>query len=292
MSENEVRVLLARATEDHPPGLDLLAGLPAVRAVGSRRVGSPVRALVALGVAAAVVVSVALLALPLGQPSAQAQIAAAVETTSRQSYRLHGTSGSTAFEGSFDSVRRVGVVSVIGGNRETRFIGDLIYVRDPGTSTWWVSSRDFGGLTNAPVAVAVIKLAALDPQFVLQRLRSGAHVREDGSASGDGWTGTRFSFSVLDTPETNPKAAGSEPLTGFLDVDDQDRVRRLQVDFGTTGQGNVMEFSDFGIPVTVTAPPADLVRQAPTEKDVGTTGKSPTPDTDTSPDPKPTVGND
>jgi hypothetical protein len=289
MSQHEVRALLLRATEDRPQGLDLVAGLPVARS--GRRV--PARTLVplgALGVAAAAILSVLLLALPLGEPSAQAQVAAAVENLDQQSYRLHGTGGDgRAFEGAFDPARRVGVITMVGRDQETRFIGDLMYVREQGATTWTANPRE--GLDTAPVAVALIKLAPLDTQALLRRLRSATDVREAGSASGDGWTGKRFTFVVVDRAEAKLPEGRSETLTGSVDVDDQGRVRRLQIGFDTSGQREVMEFGDFGTPVTVTAPPAADVDRSPTEKRVKPTGKPTGTPVEDSPGDKPTGKN-
>ncbi|GAA3293645.1 hypothetical protein Dvina_19635 [Dactylosporangium vinaceum] len=254
MTETAVRALLIRATEDRPPDIDLMTAVPAAPAGRERRRS---RVLVPLGVAAAVVlaVSVTVLALPVGQPSAQAQVVAAVENTSRQSYRVHGSSGTRAFEGAFDPVQRVGVITAVGEDAETRFIGDLMYVRQGGT-TWEVSPRM--EVADAPLAAAVIKLVIPDPAQTLQRLRSATSFRKDGAASGDGWTGTRFIFSLTD--KGDPKAAGSSrTIAGAVDVDDQDRIRRVQLDFVDSGTRNVITFGDFGVPVTVTAPPASEV---------------------------------
>ncbi|WP_426506738.1 hypothetical protein ACPPVO_52105 [Dactylosporangium sp. McL0621] len=287
MSQHEVRALLLRATEDRPPGLDLVAGLPAVRRRAPARALVP---LVALGVAAAAIVSVLLLALPLGEPSAQAQVAAAVENIDQQSYRLHGTGGDgRAFEGAFDPARRVGVITVPGEDRETRFIGDLMYVREQGATTWTAYPRT--GLDTAPVAVALVKLGPLDTQALLRRLRSATDVREAGSASGDGWTGKRFTFVVVDKAEAKQPEGRSETLTGAVDVDDQGRVRRLQVGFDTSGRREVMEFGDFGTPVTVTAPPAADVDRSPTEKHVKTTDKPTGTPAEEAPNGKPTSKN-
>lgn len=270
MSQHEVRALLVRATEDRPPGLDLVAGLPAAGPV--RRPGRGLVPLVAMGVAAAAIVSAILLALPLGEPSAQAQMVAAVENADQQSYRLHGTGGDgKAFEGAFDPVRRVGVITMTGQDRETRFVGDLMYVRESGATIWTAYPR--GGLDTAPVAVALVKLAPLDPQALLRRLRSATDVRAAGSASGDGWSGQRFTFVVVDAAGVKGPEGASGTLTGSVDVDGQGRVRRLSIEFDTSGRREVMEFGDFGTPVTVTAPPAAEVDGAPTEKHVNTTDK-------------------
>lgn len=297
MNEREIRALLAMATEDRPAGIDLMPATPAALAPAPapatpRR--RPARVLVpiaSMGVAAAV--GVAALFSPVSQPSAQAQVAAAAENTSRESYRIHSTSGTKTFDGAFDPAQRVGVITRAGDGAETRFVGDLMYVRRQREGKWMVSARIDEELKSAPQAVALVKLAPLDPQTALRRLRSATDVREDGSASGQGWTGQRFTFSLEDTGEPNLKEAVDGPgeITGAVNVDDQGRVRRLEVVFGDTGQRNVLDFEDFGTPVTVTAPPADQVEQLPTGEPKHKVDQTPADTPDREPADEPTVKN-
>ncbi|MEU7859608.1 hypothetical protein [Nonomuraea sp. NPDC049141] len=251
MNEKELRSLLVKATEDRPAGIDLM---PTPPKRGLARVLVPIASL-----AAAVVLGAFVLILPSSQSSAQAQVAAAVENTGQESYRLHCVSGAKTFDGAFDPVQRVGVITRVGDGAETRFVGDLMYSREPGEAKWMVSPRVDEELKKAPAAVGLVKLAPLDPQAALQRLRSATDIRESGSAAGQGWTGRRFAFSLGD----------AEDLTGSVDVDDQGRVRRLEFVFGDTGHRNVMDFNDFGASVTVTAPPADQVEPLPADKQMG-----------------------
>ncbi|XVQ86675.1 hypothetical protein ACQP2K_04425 [Microbispora siamensis] len=60
-------------------------------------------------------------------------------------------------------------------------------------------------------------------------------------------------------------AVRGEPAaaSGTMDVDDQGRVRRLEVTFADNGHRNVMDIGDYGIPVTVSAPPAGQVVSKP-----------------------------
>ncbi|WP_436762225.1 hypothetical protein [Streptosporangium sp. V21-05] len=293
MNEKEIRALLVKATEDRPAGIDLMPATPATPAPATPRRG-PARVLVpiaSIGVAAAV--GVAALFLPAGQPSAQAQVAAAAETTSRESYRIHSTSGAKTFDGAFDPAQRVGVITRAGDGAETRFVGDLMYVRQQREGKWTVSPRIEEELKSAPQTVALVKLAPLDPQTALRRLRSATDVREDGPASGQDWTGQRFTFSLKDEGEPGLKEAVGEPgeITGAVNVDDQGRVRRLEVTFGDTGQRNVLDFEDFGTPVTVTAPPADQVEQLPTGKQKHKMDQMPANTPDHEPTGEPTVKN-
>jgi len=256
MNEHEIRTLLTKATEDRPAGIDVRPALPRRRPV---RILAP---LAALGAAAAV--ALAAVVLPATPSTAQAQLVAAVENTGQESYRIHTTSRDREFDGAFDPVRQVGVITRNDG-AETRIVGDLIYVKDSGAATWMVSPRSDAESEHEPPAVALVKLAPLDPQAALQRLRTATDVRESGATSGQGWNGKRFTFSLEAAGGSDVEAGLSAGATGVVDVDDQGRVRHLEVDFKDAGRPTVTDFSDFGTPVSVTAPPADQVQQAPAE---------------------------
>ncbi|MFG1702498.1 hypothetical protein ACFLIM_04830 [Nonomuraea sp. M3C6] len=270
MNEHEFRTLLTKATEDRPPGINLMPATPKRRLGGvltpKRRLARVLVPIASLGVAA--LVGAIAVVLPASQSSAQAQVLAAAENTSQESYRIHTTSGAKVFDGAIDPVQRVAVITRAGDGAETRFIGDQMFDKESRDAKWMVSPRSDVQLASAPPVVALVKLAPLDPQAALQRLRSATDVREHGSASGQGWTGRRFTFSLEDANGTEAKGIPGKSLraTGAVDVDDQGRVRRLEVTFGDTGQRLVMEISDFGTPVSVTAPPADQVEQLPAEK--------------------------
>ena len=82
---------------------------------------------------------------------------------------------------------------------------------------------------------------------------------DEATASGPGWTGTKYGFSV-----TAPKnIAGAR---GTIDVDSQGQVRRMLVTLTYAVGAEVhftcvedVSYSDFGAPVKVTAPPASQV---------------------------------
>jgi hypothetical protein len=104
----------------------------------------------------------------------------------------------------------------------------------------------------SPEALAVVLGAA------------GATVHGGGTASGPGWTGTRYTFvaHLYD---------GLETVTGTMDVDKHGHVRRLitvTTEKGTAPTGKPQSlttdrditFADFGVPVPVTAPPLGQVK--------------------------------
>nr|WP_062341320.1 hypothetical protein [Herbidospora sakaeratensis] len=241
MPENELRTLLAEASADRPPGIRLTPVAPR-----PRRMWLPLAA-------AAAAATAVVLVLPGTTPSAEAQVAAAVDTTSAESYRIDTVSGEKTFTGAFDPERRVGVI-VRNDGAETRFVGDTVYGKDPGETTWFAGPRPDEELANAPADVGLVKLMPLDPPAALRKLRAATEVTEQGPATGDGWTGTRFAFTLPDK------------ISGLVDVDDQDRIRRLEVTFLSEGHTNVLEFSDFGTTVTVEAPPQDQISAEPRDK--------------------------
>jgi hypothetical protein len=89
-------------------------------------------------------------------------------------------------------------------------------------------------------------------------LRSAGTVHEVGSASGPGWTGTRYAFTAR-------FPGARESVSGTVDIDQQGRVRRLvtittQGTHGRITTDRDLTFGNFGAPVPVTTPPASQVR--------------------------------
>jgi hypothetical protein len=104
----------------------------------------------------------------------------------------------------------------------------------------------YGFVTDQPVR----------PDELSAVLRS-ATVRQAGSASGPGWTGTRYAFTAR-------FPAAQETISGTVDIDQQGRVRRLvtittQGRYGRVTTDRDLTFGNFGAPVQVTAPPASQV---------------------------------
>jgi hypothetical protein len=89
-------------------------------------------------------------------------------------------------------------------------------------------------------------------QKLLAEIRQYYTVTVAGPASGPGWTGTRYAYS-------DPKVG----LSGTVTVDHQGRVRAMTGTLRGSAKGlttvldQTLTFSDFGVPVTVTPPPAD-----------------------------------
>jgi hypothetical protein len=104
---------------------------------------------------------------------------------------------------------------------------------------------------------------AVDPGSLLALLRSAGTVTKEGPASGPGWTGTRYRFTVA----TSGRASSA---AGTVYVDRQGQVRRLVTTITLPLGGGYhatstedVSFSDFGSPVSVTAPPASQVTWEP-----------------------------
>jgi hypothetical protein len=280
-----VRTLLAVPAGDGLPDTDLLAGVR--RRVRRQRIRRRVLLPSLATLAAASVLAVAVLAASVvtGAPSAQARVAAAAGRTANQSYRVQilstksaGPGGPTATqtsEGVFDPARRTGRLLVGSPPVELRFVGDMVYLELPersrsGARRWAAGRRAFDSGTSMPLFVQLTKLTWQDPRQTLARLRSAAAVRDQGRAAGDGWSGRRYAFEL-----TDDQAKGPATVTGSVEVDQAGRVRRLEVaerlTAGPAGTASgtvrtVMEFRDYGVRETVSAPPASAIDHDPATK--------------------------
>jgi hypothetical protein len=292
-AEHEVRVLLAAAVADVPPGIDL------VRGVQARRAAHRIHLRVALSAAAAAVAAAAAaitLTFIQATPSALAQLTSAVSRTAGQSYYFSETttvvtlpgdgtprSARTGLRGAFDPARRIGEETTSTGVR-LRFIGSYLYLNSrpaagqpplpPGVS-WleypssllWVPATASRQLR---LTAGIFSVAGTSPQTLLTLLESVSKVNRQGSVSGPGWTGTRYAFSVTIALGQAGSGQGTARATGTIDVDPQGEVRRLDAAYTVTPiykgpvlpsappeRGTVeMTFSDFGAHVSVSAPPA------------------------------------
>ena len=269
-TQTEMRRLLAAATEDMPPGIDLLDGFSVARrrerARRKRR-----RAVLSAGFAM-VAASVTAVMLTVGSaPPALATVTTALTRTLSQSYHLteqdsefamwpipgayhsyHDTCVSVA-----DPVRHLWEFSCPGF--EQREVGGFTYSHislghHPPGKTWArVPGEDSSGLALLP---GDPPFTFATPQQMLSVIEKVVKVTVAGPASGPGWTGTRYAFSGRADP--------LDTVSGTLDVDRQGRARVLVIRtprpgavFNVTGVTQVLTFSDFGARVTVTPPPAD-----------------------------------
>jgi hypothetical protein len=292
-TEEAVRRLLATAAEDIPPGIDLLGG---VRARSKARVVR-VRALVAAGVAG-IVAAGAAITLSLAQaPSAFAQVTQAAARTAGQSYQVSSTStlvkapglgavppSPVTITGEFDPVRGVGEETSSKGT-QVRYVDGYIYlpltgayqtVYDqthgapiPAGKSWLRLPMPLQGGKYA-TAIELLQLGSIamglepvDPQGLLGVLQSASQVREVGPASGPGWTGSAYTFTAAMTLPGSPKMILS--TSGTVDVDQQGRVRQLDAvqSIGPIERKVEVTFGDFGIPVSVSAPPASQTFTSP-----------------------------
>lgn len=261
-TEAEARRLLAAATEDMPPGIDLLEGFVVARrrdrAQRTRR-----GAVLSAGIVAAAA-TVTAVTLTIGSaPPALAAVTSAMTRTLAQSYHLtEQTSGYNIRDGRIrpapssnltctteaDPVRHLQASSCANGLEKREVVGPYTYIYGTKAEGWvrtgWMR------IPTAPLPWGNFMTAT--PQQMLAELKKVYKVTVAGPASGPGWTGTRYAFSVA-----VPKQSGT------VTVDQQGRVRVFAL---TTWAGNgtslgkqVLTFSDFGAPVTVTPPPADQI---------------------------------
>jgi hypothetical protein len=278
-----IRALLAAASEDAPPPTTDLLGKVRHRA---RRRRALVPSLAAVGVAgvlaAAAVATSSITATP--PASAQERVAAAVTRTTQDGYRIRaamsGTKGgrkeTSVSQGVFDPVGRavrMVVVTPDKGHVTIHHLDGRVYVqlpaqgvgRQPGVPQ---GARWFLRATRDPNDAGISDLAdfgrraLLSPQEALELAQSATDVREAGPVSGDGWTGSRFAFTLTDRQWR---------VTGSVDVDGDGRVRRLEFVSTSTDTAHgvagtlhwVLTFWDFGIRERVTLPPDSQVYRDP-----------------------------
>jgi hypothetical protein len=273
-TETEARRLLTAATEDMPPGIDLLDEFVAARRRGrARRMRRGVVLSAGIAVAAA---SVTAVALTIGSaPPALAAVTSALTRTLAQSYHLtertstyyiqngrirypsHNTCTSVE-----DPVRQVGETSCENGPVD-REVGGYTYLYSPYPVDH--PGRHWERIPTSSLAQlpAVNSVAAATPEQMLADIKKADKVTVAGPVSGPGWTGTRYAFS-------SPRS-GISSLSGTVDVDQQGRARALVLTIQTTGAvtkvvfvwTQALTFSDFGAPVQVTPPPTDQTFAGP-----------------------------
>jgi hypothetical protein len=267
--EAQVRHLFAAATEDMPPGIDLLDGLAAARRRDrSRRARRGAVLLAGIVVAAA---SVTAVTLTTGSaPPALATVTSALTRTLTQSYHLgEQDSYYSIVNGQIrnphhdvctteaDAVRHLLASSCSGLNASNvREVGGYTYY---GAGNHWLRIPT-ASVKSLPAGSVVNGFTAAAPQQMLAELKQAAKVTAAGPASGPGWTGTRYAFSG--------NFRNQIALSGTVTVDQQGRTRALVLT--TRGLGanalvmtQVLTFSDFGAPLTVTPPPADHTSPSP-----------------------------
>jgi hypothetical protein len=284
----EFKQLLTAASEDRPPGIELLDGLDlATRRRPARRRPVAIAGLAAGVVAAAVGITLTSLA---GTPqSAQAKILAAVEQNDGKTYHVEmvtQATGGDAFRltGEFDPQHHSGRLVSPDGHQIV-MIGDQAYQRLPATMLSAkglpdiIHEKDWmpelpKGWKPVPVQLgsdAWLKLPlkqvtwgfgakahsfAQDPQGELREIKSANQVQDKGPISGSGWKGRRYSFT---TPSVK-KWFGHESSSGTVDVDSDGNVRALDVTLAyPDAKGDLkthyrVTFSAYGNDVTVGPP--------------------------------------
>jgi hypothetical protein len=279
-TEDEARSLLTVAAEDIRPGTDLQGDL--LRGLRKRQATRRIRtrAAVATGTAGALAAG-ALTALSMSAaPSALAAVTAAATRTAGQSFVYTGTMTRSVRSSDPSGAQPPYTVTVTGklaparGEGEenggsVRFLNGYEYIRTavlhmhiPGKS--WIRwpgplppHDAFAGiLSSDPVA-----LVQMSPQDLLPLLKDATSVRQAGTASGPGWTGTAYTFSGTEL--------GNILVRGTVDVDEHGRIRQLDTtaswasEDGTSVITSRIMFGGFGTAVSVSAPPASEVFTSP-----------------------------
>lgn len=284
-AEAEGRRLLTAAFETTGGGADGAELLRAVRRRTTRqrrarRALVPAGAVTALAGAAAAAVT--LTATVATAPSAAAAVTAAAAKTSAESFGVtmsiatnpppgvaSGHVQAARVAGAFDPVRGVGQETVSGPWKFlVRYVGQNMYLdtlpgskqvifsEGPGSRPWAEFPPEQKLAGNAlEIAGSGPGGAPPNPLTLLGLLKSAGTVTDEGPTSGPGWTGTKYRFTVT---------VDQSATVGYVDVDNQGRVRRLVagLEVGTAKWVMASEdvtFGDFGAPVSVSAPPASQV---------------------------------
>jgi hypothetical protein len=266
-SEDEARRLLALATEDVPPGLDLLAGFQSRRGSGRPR---PRRILIAAGTVAAaamtaIAVTLTLTAGPAPAPApagraGPADLARAAMITAAQNYRVTShiaqvqpTPGfAQTITGAFDPARGIGA-ETIDGLDLARYDGRYLYLRilPSGRKAYQQIYAQQYHLTLRPSQIweritepklastrylliaalpqgSVTSVQVLRPSGLVALLQGARQVRATGRVSGPGWQGTAYSFQLrASMAVAHSKLVGVVTFSGVADVDQQNRIRSL-----------------------------------------------------------------
>ena len=285
---DEARRLLATALETLPAG-PAPAGDGLLRAVRRRYARRRrIRALATAGAAAGTAAAVLLSVTVAGAPPALAAVTSALSRASAESFRMNlvvtqrnlvpgqPTIQSPLYiTGELDLKRNLGQETLSYGWR-TLIVGQEAYTELPpaqakiagtGGKLWTQESLQDTepptGSTGAQLAWDFNSDRPFNPQALLALLRSGAEVVDEGSVSGPGWTGTRYTFSVSHPAGT---LGVVDSITGTVVVDRQGHIRSLTqaTAFAAGGQpgaaaGTIytldFTFSDFGVRFSVTPPP-------------------------------------
>jgi hypothetical protein len=275
ITDSRARELLAAAYDTVPASGELLAG---VRRRHARR-QMRVRSALATGTAALIAGGVLSAFAVTGAPSALAAVTNAVTKTAAESFRVrlavtvrNGSPGSPTpsspfrVAGAFAPARHVGEETMSNG-WQMRYLGGIGYLRllprqaeALGGKPWLEERVVPSGLQASGLAWDYNSDQIIDPSALLRLLDSAAQIRDEGFASGPGWTGTKYAFTVR-----NP-ADIVQSITGTVDVDSDGQLRRLiQIVTFTPDSGPAMvttldfTFGDFGAPMSVVAPPASQV---------------------------------
>jgi hypothetical protein len=246
----------------------------------------PLGATAAVVVAAGGVTAVLVAASGSHAPTALATVTGALSKTAAQSYAFHlrtmasvlaGRAKLTEVSGALDPARGLGTELLTTrsaqhpARMQIRFIGRYVYTSlspasGPGTlgRLWDKTPAAAGRPPQSPGSF--VSDLPVSPAELSGVLRSAGQVKDEGPASGPGWTGTRYAFTarISGPPESASTGfpSGPEKVSGTVYLDQQGRVRRL-VTITTRGKlvtRRNLTCSNFGAPIRVTAPPASQVK--------------------------------
>lgn len=248
------------------------------------------RAVLAAGAVGGLAVAAAVTVSASRAPSALAAVNTAARLTAAQSYQMtmteslrtipptFGMAHSWTVAGDFSPARGIGEED--GG--QVRFVGGYVYTYVGGTAAAarhhgkiWVKTIE-PSLTSEGIGAWLSSSAGLPltaPQDLLALLQSATQVRETGTASGPGWTGTGYAFSTVTALGASKNSIMN--VSGTVGVDTKERVRRLDATVTVHVPPSAVQppgvhitaiittvqvtLGDFSLTVWVTTPPASDV---------------------------------
>jgi hypothetical protein len=244
-TDEDVRTMMAAGSSDLPAGIDLLRGVrerqaPARQAQSLHRTRALVSAGAVTVVGAAAALGLTLTATVASAPSAFAAVTAAAAKTAAESFTFSidmtavASSGNVSVSpgqliGAFDPANGAGELSTPATpGRQVLFAGGHWYSPVPPDATFahgkpWVELLSWPALPSAVTVPGGFEDGKpIEPAELLALLKSVATVQAAGPASGPGWSGTKYTFTIAPTTQGGPTTT-----TGTVYVDSQGRVRRL-----------------------------------------------------------------
>ena len=202
----------------------------------------------------------------------ESEFEAAIAKTVESSVKLKMTMlGGIEMTGAADAkARKSEINSDLGpaGSMNVRQVGDDLYVQGKGqlSSATGVASGKWMHLDIGDVPANSPLKTAGDPKQTAQMLAASSDVTKTGEHAFAGKLDLTKSPSFNSSAGTAPLADKLKAVPFTAETDDQDRITNLTIDIESVAPGAgkmTVEYSDFGAPVDVQAPPSSQVVPMP-----------------------------